>query len=182
MPEQSDDPVHGGEIARHPFATGWEWETRRAQHFRCCTFCGSIHPEDLAAEGLRADIHWADMKYGWPHKAYADIPNRDPDRLFIISSYNHDRPPAPFGNTPWLPFDQCPDEAVEDWHRTHPPRWVQLGTRPKHHAKLYTTHLREPRLDAAVLDRVQQLLGVKFTWAGGKVRWCRYDCTEDHTA
>lgn len=45
--------------------------------FRTCSYCGSIHPEDLvrvAAAG--ATIGGSDWKYGWPHKFYVDnIPN-----------------------------------------------------------------------------------------------------------
>ena len=39
--------------------------------FRKCSYCGSMHPEDAAAAfraGLKGE--WAEMKYGWPHKAY----------------------------------------------------------------------------------------------------------------
>jgi len=45
------DPVHG-----HGFNTaarwgGWSWNApSRGEHFRRCSFCGSIHPDDLAAE------------------------------------------------------------------------------------------------------------------------------------
>ena len=42
------DHVHGGEAVRWG---GWDWRgPRRGDHFRTCSYCGSIHPEDLAAE------------------------------------------------------------------------------------------------------------------------------------
>lgn len=45
--------------------------------FRFCSYCGSIHPEDLLhflANG--ATLEQADWKYGWPHKFYVKgIPN-----------------------------------------------------------------------------------------------------------
>lgn len=42
------DRVHGSEAARWG---GWTWrKPRRGDHFRTCSYCGSIHPEDLAAE------------------------------------------------------------------------------------------------------------------------------------
>jgi hypothetical protein len=47
------------------------------QVFRTCSYCGSIHPEDLL-EALRAGarLSSSDWKYGWPHKFYVDgIPN-----------------------------------------------------------------------------------------------------------
>jgi hypothetical protein len=45
--------------------------------FRTCSYCGSIHPEDLFGflqQG--AELFGADWKYGWPHKFYVErIPN-----------------------------------------------------------------------------------------------------------
>jgi hypothetical protein len=46
--------------------------------FRTCSFCGSIHPEDLMAylESGVAGLDGSDWKYGWPHKYYVEgIPN-----------------------------------------------------------------------------------------------------------
>lgn len=47
------------------------------QVFRTCSYCGSMHPEDLlAALKAGATLGGADWKYGWPHKFYVqDIPN-----------------------------------------------------------------------------------------------------------
>ena len=46
------DPVHGGEADRWG---GWTWrKPRGGDHFRTCSYCGSIHPEDLAAEIIPA--------------------------------------------------------------------------------------------------------------------------------
>lgn len=47
------------------------------EDFRRCSYCGSIHPEDLLRH-LRAGAspHGADWKYGWPHKFYVEgVPN-----------------------------------------------------------------------------------------------------------
>lgn len=50
---------------------------RTTGSLRGCGYCGSMHPEDLAAalrSGARLDP--ADRKYGWPHKFYVDkVPN-----------------------------------------------------------------------------------------------------------
>jgi hypothetical protein len=47
------------------------------QNFRTCSYCGSIHPDDLLTflkQG--AQMHGADWKYGWPHKFYVkNIPH-----------------------------------------------------------------------------------------------------------
>lgn len=38
-----------------------------------CSYCGSCHPKELLTVMRNgATIHWADRKYGWPHKAYID--------------------------------------------------------------------------------------------------------------
>jgi hypothetical protein len=46
--------------------------------WRTCSYCGSIHPEDLLRVLLAgARMHSADWKYGWPHKFYLeDVPNK----------------------------------------------------------------------------------------------------------
>ena len=42
-----------------------------ARPFRTCSFCGSIHPEDLMAAIADGEtIMLADEKHGWPHKLY----------------------------------------------------------------------------------------------------------------
>jgi hypothetical protein len=46
--------------------------------FRTCSYCGSIHPADLAAalESGAAKLGGSDWKYGWPHKFYVEgMPN-----------------------------------------------------------------------------------------------------------
>jgi hypothetical protein len=45
------DPVHGGGWNSAARWGGWDWrEPRYGDFFRTCSFCGCIHPEDLAAE------------------------------------------------------------------------------------------------------------------------------------
>lgn len=56
------------------------WETREREPyidgFRHCSYCGSLHPEDLiTALKAGATMHGSDWKYGWPHKFYVTVPN-----------------------------------------------------------------------------------------------------------
>ncbi len=45
------DPVHGSGWNSAARWGGWDWRCPGyGEHFRTCSFCGSIHPEDLAAE------------------------------------------------------------------------------------------------------------------------------------
>jgi len=58
--------------------------------FRSCSYCGSIHPEDLfTALNAGAELNGSDWKYGWPHKFYVDrIPNPHPDREVWRGGYS----------------------------------------------------------------------------------------------
>jgi hypothetical protein len=179
--EQATDPVHGTEIAYHPFATAWDWaEPRDGEHFRRCNYCGSIHPEDLAAEtDWRAD--WADMKYGWPHKFYVDVTNRHPEQLFVVGASTGEDHHS-LGSGEWVRPDAIPESVnLAGWRDLTRYRWVLIGTHPTHNGKFYTAHLRDPRVSDETRERIAAVCGLRFTWLDdGRVSWHRYDCTEDH--
>jgi len=166
----------------HPDATvrgrTWSWrEPERGEHFRRCSWCGSIHPEDLAAEPSWLP-EWADQKYGWPHKFYVDVTNQDPERLYVIgSSWG---PSVPTGYTvEWIAWDALTPDQLEVarrdgyFDRDRTPSFVYFGTRPKHHAKFYTIHLSDPELDEAVKHTIEQRSGLAFDFEDGRVRWRR---------
>lgn len=172
MPDSSSpvtpDPVHGIEAQRFG---GWQWrEPSRGEHFRRCSYCGSINPDDLAAEpNWHAD--WADRKYGWPHKFYVDIPNRDPERLFVLGSANS---PA---NWMISTADLTPEQeqvmerdgyGVGSRYR---PEFVHFDTRANHFGKFYTVHLADESLDPAVKDTIERRSGLRFNFADGRVNW-----------
>lgn len=169
LPDQSVHP----EAMAGPFklADGWSWsEPRHGEHFRRCSWCGSIHPEDLAAEPSW-EPQWADQKYGWPHKFYVPVPNRDPDGLFVISASHDDH-----GGT-YVPLAELTDEqrAVaqrDGWLREGDP-WThfQFGTRPDHFGKFYTIHLRDSGLDPEVKVDIERRSGLAFEFDGSRVRW-----------
>ena len=49
--DAATDLVHGSGWNSAERWGGWSWrEPARGEHFRRCSFCGSIHPDDLAAE------------------------------------------------------------------------------------------------------------------------------------
>jgi hypothetical protein len=109
--DPASDPVHGSGWNSAARWGGWDWrKPRRGDYFRTCSFCGCIHPEDLAPEiappgpcricgqvGWEACFRsrpehpydpgsayasWADRKYGWPHKFYVEgLRPRDPSLL-----------------------------------------------------------------------------------------------------
>lgn len=172
----------------HPDADrwgGWSWrEPSRGEHVRRCSYCGSVNPDDLAAEPTwRAD--WADRKYGWPHKFYVDIPNRNPEALFVVSSIS--RQPRDNEREGWVAVADLTDEQrgwlIRDgWQRADETgdRWVQFGTRPNHFGKFYSIHLRDAGLDPAVKQAIEQRCGLAFDFTDdGRVAWKLATAQED---
>jgi len=178
------EPVHGAEAAHWG---GWTWrEPMHGEHFRCCSYCGSIHPDDLAAEPeWRAK--WADRKYGWPHKFYVDIANRQPDMLFVVAGIRQatkgpyapggerHRPPEP-GYIAWgdLTDEQRAMAERDGWgaRRDSPATdYVQFGTRPDHFGKFYTAHLADPAVSAETKTVIERRSGLAFRFDSGQVHW-----------
>jgi hypothetical protein len=141
---------------------------RTAGMLRGCGYCGSMHPADVAA-AIRAGAkgHWADFKYGWPHKAYFDgVPNPHAGMREIRSSANF----KPEGEG-WEPrhearYDERTGERLADRET-----WVKYSMATETtHGKFYTVHLQ----DASAEDRatIEQHLGLKFEFTDdGSVRW-----------
>lgn len=164
--------VHAGEADRWG---GWDWrEPRYGCFFRTCSYCGSIHPDDLAAD-TSWHAGWADRKYGWPHKFYVDdLANREPNTLFVLSAGNSTR--------------HMPDGAIravdlkrkhwkilkaENWQSgTTGDGWVQFGSRATLFAKCYTVHLADPEISDEVKDSIAQRCGLRFEFLpDGRIRW-----------
>lgn len=136
--------------------------------FRTCSYCGSIHPEDLL-EALRAGakLSQADWKYGWPHKFYVEgIPNPyagQPQRvgsMGIAGSEPTAEERARMGEDA---------QVVQNgyWPTDGTPRYDLVQFRPAGpttHAKWYNEHLQELNDEAfAELAReLHQRTGVLF--------------------
>lgn len=130
-------------------------EKRMSGRLRSCAYCGSMHPADVVAAIKAGAIgSWADMKYGWPHKAYFNgVPNPHAGMLEIRGSANY---------------------VVEGWvdtgnGRSHAPAKPADKTLMW---KFYTVHLQ----DATPEDRavIESHLGLRFEFTqDGKVSWKR---------
>lgn len=171
MAKEIPDPVHGIEAERWG---GWTWrEPSHGEHYRTCSYCGSIHPEDLAAEAAWS-AEWADPKYGWPHKFYVAVANRQPEQRFITGATSGT--PTGLAGTTWIRPSEIPDDVNTDGWRdlSDHYQWVAIGTRPTHHAKFYTIHLSDPQAPAEAVDRIQHVGGLAFTFADGRVSWRPY--------
>lgn len=170
----TDQQVHP-EAGQAPFRYGpWTWrEPSHGEHFRTCSFCGSIHPGDLAAEPTwRAE--WADRKYGWPHKFYVNIPNREPDQLFVIGSTTRMQAgdDGRYVRADSLTAEQAAIVERDGWGPfANPDAGIMFGTRSVHHAKFYTIHLADSAIDDAVRAAIAARSGLEFTFQDGRVSW-----------
>lgn len=72
--------------------TKWELREDGISH---CSFCGSASPAD-AAKAISAGgaVTLADPKYGWPHKAYIQLPKPLPLEDVVVDGIVYKRHPA----------------------------------------------------------------------------------------
>jgi hypothetical protein len=147
--------------------------------FRSCSYCGSMHPEDML-NALRAGAKagGSDWKYGWPHKFYIDgIPNSQAGNLVTRMSMS---------SRGEVPTDE-ENASLQDWAKRYngvaewsPPKdgrcrgVVRVPDGQTTHGKWYNQHLFD--LDEASFNELAPLLeqhtGIKFTRevdADGKV-------------
>lgn len=164
----------------------WTWlPPLRGEHFRRCSYCGSIHPVDLAADidsikpiGILSEhagrdiyVDWSDRKYGWPHKFYVDMPNKGPDAIFVLGSSNS----AYSDMKAWADLTREEKIVVRrdgSYHKDPEKYWYCLGTRAVHHGKFYSVHLNDASVDDLTKHKIAKLSGLKFTWLpDGRVKW-----------
>jgi hypothetical protein len=176
----TEDPTVHPEAGQPPFRTGpWKWrEPSHGEHFRTCSFCGSISPDDLAAEPeWRAE--WADRKYGWPHKFYVDVPNRRPDDPFVIgatSRMSEDDQRRAYVPTELLSDEQRALAERDGWTPdSYQGGGFMFGPRPMHHAKFYSVHLSDSAVTDAVRATIAERSGLEFTFTpDGRVAWRQF--------
>lgn len=146
------------------------YEQRGDGHLHC-SYCGSLSP-DSAAAALRAgaNAHWADWKYGWPHKAYLDgVPDARAGQPWICGWSNRE-------TAGWQPFTEAEHGELARAGGITSCRegetWVQVRPREATTTcKFYTEHLK----DATPQDRetIERALGLRFTFEGGRISWAR---------
>lgn len=179
MTEQRD-PVHGAEALRHQHRWAWR-DPFRGEHFKRCSWCGSMNPEELIFE-KNARIGWADYKYGWPHKFYIDVLNRDPERPFCVGSASRGSSTAiDQGYIAWEDLTDAQRQTVIDSGMGREndeytmSRTYKFGPKRHHFGKFYTVHLKDPAISDAVKDQVQRMSGLRLIWLDdGRVRWEPY--------
>lgn len=137
----------------------------RPGRLRACSYCGSMHPADLAAAiAAGASLHWADRKYGWPHKAYADgVPNPHAGLPEITSSGGGYGQPEPERGGTWT---KRPDGR---WNWLADPKPAPALT----HGKFYTEHLQDATPDERGV--IERAMGLHFEFDGsGRVMWWQF--------
>lgn len=141
------------------------------QTFRTCSYCGSIHPEDLVkALEAGATLGGSDWKYGWPHKFYVNgMPN--PKFGQEYPQYMYGRPKD--GEEGW---EQYQDGFNSD---DGSPRmsWRKLMSMskcpPTAHAKWYNEHLQDlsPEAFAVLAPLLEKHAGIRFEMIDGKLAY-----------
>lgn len=164
----------GGDIVWHP-AMPPSADKGTTGRLRCCSYCGSMHPEDLAA-ALKAGAkgHWADLKYGWPHKFYVDdVPNPHAGMLEVRSSSNRKTEQYPH-EVREPRYDPKTGARVEDYVTyTETPK----PAAPTTWGKFYSEHLQDATPEDA--ETIMAAMGLRFTFSPtGEVRWTRYQPKE----
>lgn len=141
---------------------------RTTGRLRGCSWCGSMHPSDLAAAIQAGAVgHWADFKYGWPHKWYVEnIPNPHAGMLETRSWSSSPSPSYP-REVREPRFDPRTGERVEDsvgYTEEPTPAAATTG------GKFYTEHLQDATPEErAVIERA---MGLSFTFTDdGTVSW-----------
>jgi len=96
--DPAQDPVHGSGWNSAARWGGWDWrEPRGAQHYRTCSFCGSISPQDLAAEPAGTGCGFPGCPE--PHSELSNVHFPGPEAYWnteLQTSAGH-----PFLNTGW---------------------------------------------------------------------------------
>lgn len=174
--------VHGSEAAHWG---GWSWGSpRRTEHFRRCSYCGCVHPDDLAEaiDARQAGAPaWADRKYGWPHKFYVDIVKRNADEITCIGSRGGGDPSERYEGYVHVSELTAEQRAValrdgqlreDDDASSAASTWLMFGTQPTHFGKFYTAHLADPDITDETKAKIAAWSGLAFTFTDdGRVSW-----------
>lgn len=130
---------------RHPMFRDRDihWRAPDEYGMRKCSYCGSLHPDDLLRVLKTPGTHYSgsDWKYGWPHKFYIEPVNPKAEELVEVGGATGDGTDPldrwrchAHGEKPC----ECPKEkATGYWQR------AILGKRPTLFCKWYNEHLED---------------------------------------
>jgi hypothetical protein len=143
--------------------------TPYAEPFRSCSYCGSIHPQDLLFQltgKVGVTMHGADWKYGWPHKFYVEgILNPIAGQIAEIGGASGGDIGENTSGAVW--HNTCGHADCKD--RTHSHGYWHVPTMepaPQFtRAKFYNEHLKDcsDELFATLVPLLKQHTGIEWT-------------------
>lgn len=142
---------------------------RTTGRLRSCGYCGSMHPSDVVAAIQAGAVgSFADMKYGWPHKAYfSKIPNPHVGMLESRMSQSHpqqeDIDSGAMIRVPTGRFSETDGSPTYTWVEKGKPASALTN------GKFYSVHLQDATPEEK--DIIERHLGVRFTFNGSTVRF-----------
>lgn len=157
--------------------SGGDRESPYDYPFRTCSYCGSMHPEDLYRAVLAgATLGGADWKYGWPHKFYVDLPNPAAGQLRGGTSTTIGGWGSEVGMS--LEALKAKHPQYADWEWTERKeggyRVTKFSPAPAQtHAKFYNEHLKDLEAPAfqALARLIEERAKVRFTMLDGRLRY-----------
>lgn len=143
--------------------------------FRTCSYCGSIHPEDLlAVVSQGATLGGSDWKYGWPHKFYVGgIPNPIAGQLYTQYSYCGSPSKEMLATGKWERYQDGFSESTGEPKYSYREATSTRGCPPTQHAKWYNEHLLDLSAEAfAVVTPVLLAKAhIEFQMEDGKLKY-----------
>ncbi len=163
-----DGQVPWSEAKAPVWPPGEDGKYNTTGRLRSCGYCGSMHPADVAA-AIKAGAtgHFADWKYGWPHKLYFDgVPYPFAGQLESRSSKSHPTPEE-LESGEYIKVQDGFDSHTGDPYYTY--KHKGQPAKATSYEKFYTVHLQ----DATPEDReiIEKHLGLAFTFEGTRISW-----------
>jgi hypothetical protein len=130
--------------------------THLSHHTRTCSYCGSVHPEDL----LRilengGDLGGSDWKYGWPHKFYVTALNPSKGEITQIGSSS---------GPVYSEEGALKRDAEGNYLRKNEPI---MGASGDFHGKWYNEHIMDDGFDdearAALISALEKHSHIRFS-------------------
>jgi hypothetical protein len=151
-----------------------------AQPFRTCSYCGSIHPEDLF-HALRAGahLHGSDWKYGWPHKFYVEgIPNPLAGQQVEVGSRSYPILECPSCRTrpdsSVMGLVTCPECNIDYTIIDRRNEKIMGLAPPDAYAKFYNEHLNDltdPDTFGLIAEAIYDSSQIAFILVDGKLKY-----------
>lgn len=122
-----------------------KWEVSKHTGWRDCSYCGSMHPEDLfkCIEEKSCEISGTDKNY----KIYVQVAHPDAGSPCVLSSANFEHVGEGWVKVTPENVDSLPLDDYQRKHYNDGKHWVKVEPRPKNaHLKFYYPHLTKEQM------------------------------------